>query len=366
MNLGKGDRIIMGTDSTELTFIRCPSCKSLVPAASPRCRMCGSALEAGKKSADSEDAGQKKNNFQRARQHTINVNSEERARLEEESESKQVASKPEPVEIVQSEPEFDIDGTDLGDPLGAFLEEVAVESEQRFKPEVTEDPEEDFGTENGFHVDAEEPAPEIQKVKKTFVQNRDLGSTMRARQPGKGGLSFSKPKKAEPEEIFPEEPVFAAVEQNDFLNEEEAPAYVEPEVFTPPPVRQEVRAVAPRAPEPKPVERDEVNGKLIGWMVSYKDPKGTAIELREGKFFLSRSSLKGSDLIIDDSSISTPHALFGISSAQGVKLQDLMSERGVFVRKKGSDAYQRMLESIKLEHGDWVRFGDVEFQIAIL
>ena len=36
----------MATDSTELTFVRCPSCRSLVPAVSTRCRMCGATLDA--------------------------------------------------------------------------------------------------------------------------------------------------------------------------------------------------------------------------------------------------------------------------------------------------------------------------------
>ena len=361
----------MGTDSTELTFIRCPSCKSLVPAASPRCRMCGSALEASKKSSESEDAGQKKNNFQRARQHTINVNAEERAKLEEDSaipsKPKAVAAKPEP----EPDPEFDIDATDLGDPLGAFLEEVAVEAEQKFNAEETEDfteEDDDFASENGNHDEPEEepavfePQP---KVKKTFVQNRDLGATIKPRQPARGGLSFSKPKHVEPE-IFPEEPEeefeASSIQEEDIFAEE--PVARQPEVSQPaisktvPPV--DLAAL-------KPAVTEELKGRLIGWMVSYKDPKGTATELREGKFFLSRSSLKGSDLIIDDESISTPHALFGITSAGGVRIQDLMSDRGVFIRKKGNgEAYQRMLESIKLEHGDWIRFGDVEFQIAIL
>ena len=34
-----------GNDSTELTFVRCESCRSLVPAVSTRCRMCGAPLE---------------------------------------------------------------------------------------------------------------------------------------------------------------------------------------------------------------------------------------------------------------------------------------------------------------------------------
>ena len=35
----------MSGSNSELTFVRCPSCRSLVPAVSTRCRMCGASLE---------------------------------------------------------------------------------------------------------------------------------------------------------------------------------------------------------------------------------------------------------------------------------------------------------------------------------
>ena len=46
----------MAIDSTELTFVRCPSCRSLVPAVSTRCRMCGASLDvaAGQGAASDE------------------------------------------------------------------------------------------------------------------------------------------------------------------------------------------------------------------------------------------------------------------------------------------------------------------------
>ena len=57
----------MSADSTELTFVRCPSCRSLVPAVSTRCRMCGATIDAqGKETPPEESAAPR-----RARQHTI-------------------------------------------------------------------------------------------------------------------------------------------------------------------------------------------------------------------------------------------------------------------------------------------------------
>jgi hypothetical protein len=367
----------MSTDSTELTFIRCPSCKSLVPSASPRCRMCGGGLEAGKKSAESSTI---KPGLSRARQHTVNMSSQEaakagreqeellkhsQARTEVEAEVEEELISP---EAEGAEDELQADSTDFGDPLGAFLEEVAEDSSDL--EELSNIEEKEHST-NGFHLEEEnvdsepteipEPVETPSYTRRKSVVEPSVPARV-AKPVVRTGLSFAKSKRVETEAEQRE-----AVEPTE---KEEASVLKEREVLSESIEKQEpVRSETIETPKlNKKVEAESaaLKGRLIGWMVSYADPKGTASELREGKFFVSRSSLKGSDLIIDDNSISTPHALFGVSASAGVKLQDLMSDRGVFVRKKGSDAYQRMLESVKLEHGDWVRFGDVEFQLAIL
>ncbi|NDC37773.1 MAG: hypothetical protein EBZ48_06940, partial [Proteobacteria bacterium] len=64
----------MSTDSTELTFVRCPSCRSLVPAISTRCRMCGATLEA---SAAAEEGEQEPRKSGRVRQRTMSESSAE-------------------------------------------------------------------------------------------------------------------------------------------------------------------------------------------------------------------------------------------------------------------------------------------------
>lgn len=115
---------------------------------------------------------------------------------------------------------------------------------------------------------------------------------------------------------------------------------------------------------PRPAEK--VAGRLFGWLVSYLESDGKAVEVREGKFFVTSMSLKQSDLVIEDRSISTPHAMIHISPDQGFLVQDLMSERGVFIRRRGSDAYRREEETVKVYHGDWIRFGDVEFLVTLI
>lgn len=139
-------------------------------------------------------------------------------------------------------------------------------------------------------------------------------------------------------------------------------------------VAQLVESVArttPTAPQLRPTKtssprREEVSGRLIGWLVSYEDPAGSAFEIREGKFFVSRTQIKGqADFIIDNESISSPHAMLR-SSPGKLMVQDLMSERGVFRRPRGTEVYRPEEESFALEHGDWVRFGDVEYLVSLV
>ena len=53
-----------GNDSTELTFVRCPNCRSLVPAVSTRCRMCGAPLDLGDETSDEEAVNGESSNIE--------------------------------------------------------------------------------------------------------------------------------------------------------------------------------------------------------------------------------------------------------------------------------------------------------------
>ena len=113
-------------------------------------------------------------------------------------------------------------------------------------------------------------------------------------------------------------------------------------------------------------EGDATGSRLVGWLVSFGNADGVARELREGKFFVTQTSLKEQDLILDHDSISTPHALIVVSLRDGVRVQDLMSDRGVFLKKRKSDAFQRLTETTVIGHGEWVRFGEVEFLVSLV
>jgi len=53
-------------------------------------------------------------------------------------------------------------------------------------------------------------------------------------------------------------------------------------------------------------------------------------------------------------------------SDSGLLVQDLMSDHGVFVRAGDDGSYRREDGVIRVSHGDWLKFGDVEFLVIIV
>ena len=118
-----------------------------------------------------------------------------------------------------------------------------------------------------------------------------------------------------------------------------------------------------QAGELKPVG----DGGLVGWFVSFDNsPRGTAREVREGRFFLGSERVRGTDLVVVNSSISTPHCLIHASAEKGIRVQDLMSEHGTYLMRQGESAYTRYHEPITVEHGDWVKFGEYEVLVCVM
>jgi hypothetical protein len=108
-----------------------------------------------------------------------------------------------------------------------------------------------------------------------------------------------------------------------------------------------------------------VESRLVGWLVSFSTPTRSSYELREGKFFVSGSSLKANDLVINDSSVATPHAIVAVESGR-LHVQDLMSDSGVFRRRAREGSFAAFAEPFELKHGDWVRFGNVDFLVTMI
>ena len=356
----------MATDSTELTFVRCPSCRSLVPAVSSRCRMCGAGLDSSDDLAGEADSA-----------------SDAPA---EEIEAKDASG--DAAEALEAAGEEDFD-----DPLGDYLQDSDDEDED---DEEEEDLLEEDDDEEEEVQEAAVPAPESKKPKLKV----ESGSK-------KGGLSFKKDKnqppakKAKPEPAAKEETHQEKVEDK---GKQEAKQPEKRRASQEKPAREDrssrrdrrkqerstrevketeqkssakqrkqqpkkedrMEAQLAEAPSPSFTQRPEQEGRLFGWLVTFKNSQGEALELREGKFFVTGSSLKDNDLVLEDPTVSTPHALIAVSADRGLLVQDLMSERGVFLRTPEDDTYRKEEETVRLEHGDWVRFGDEEFLISLV
>jgi hypothetical protein len=478
----------MASETNELTFVRCPTCRSLVPASASKCRICNAILDAGSKGAGAEappPAGG------RVRQKTVSAGADEVKNMVAASAPPSAPPRAEtPVARVAppvepTSPDGGGDGVDeeIFDPLGAFLQDLDAspeapaspgEPEQKKSPaaftdrfedddendddddlddlddiddfdlDIFDDPapaapieqknapkqDEELGNDEFEGRDAvaemevDEPVFEAPPVQAKPVaptarpepqqrevarpaeprrpQNRDPqpppAREVRAEQqppPARGGQGQIRPRiggmprrpeAKEPSPVANQRTVDPAPDAARPVESRERP--VKPAAAVPQkPVMQPTVAAAGKAkPEVSPqrvqsspaVPRSSESsesagartgklraGRLVGWLVSYEHPDGRAIELRAGRFFVTGTSIRPTDLILEDQSISTPHALMAISE-NGLQIQDLMSERGTFVRPQGEAQYTREEGVVEVRHGDWIRFGDVEFLVSIV
>ena len=407
----------MSTDSTELTFIRCPSCRSLVPAVSTRCRMCGASLDA----AAAQGEGGEPRAAGRVRQRTmsttpqsefgqavdrlrdeVNTGSTEGAASTEYDDPLALYSEQEsaPVEdaattaaveagaaAVEGDPDFD-----QADPLGDYLagDEAASDGstddldDDEYDPfaDSDEDDEEVTAAAKKAATKPTEALPQEPVASAAATQNgQPEGAKPRvivesgARRFGgaKGGLSFGAKSQSEDrpaqraQEPRTSEPAKSGKPAREVESAERARPNMETRAEAIRPNETKTREAQPerrRESGVKPAESK--SGRLVGWMVSYEDPNGRAIELREGRFFVTASSLKPSDLVLSDPSVSTPHAMVKVTAQAELQIQDLMSDRGVFLREREGAAYQREAEEFTVRNGDWIRFGDVEFLVSLI
>jgi len=267
----------------------------------------------------------------------------------------------------KQEPAFN--GPDLDDPLRGFLQEVEAEQET-----ADEAP----GMNGASHSEpvkpvppASRPVPVQAQPKQPPPQPQVVVESGRGRP---GGLSFGKSeqRKVDPAPAPKPEPKREAPQP--------PPAAPKPS-FSPKPEPQQARqqpAPQPQAREQRPEQRKAEpqkapanrpiihEGDLVGWLVDYRDSKGNGLEMREAQFFITRERLKSSDMVFDDESISTPHAMVRVTRQNGVEVQDLMSETGIRIKRRDSTAWQPVEERVRLQHGDRVQFGTIEYLIVLV
>ncbi len=304
----------MATDNIDLSFIKCPACQSLAPAISKRCRMCGANLHAeGEESATQQKKG-------RVRQRTMS------------SQASEV-------------------GDALSEVRGSFVPPVKDAPSHVTNEEVpgsAPDPLGEYLAEDDFEVEPDEVSKPPQS-EKHLTNGKDHAVS------GKGMQMEATPKQD-----------FQQDQEEEVAELVKNVSRVTP-AATVAPVKAAPVAQSKAAPARSAVRKESaVGGRLVGWLVSYQDPAGSAIELREGKFFVSRSQIKGeNDFIVDHESVSSPHAMMRVSPGK-IAIQDLMSERGVFRRPRGTEVYRPEEEPFTLEHGDWIRFGDIEYLVSLI
>lgn len=358
----------MATDSTELTFVRCHSCRSLVPAISTKCKMCGAALNSEEDLAQDSDEESGETNGKAELKETVD-------RIQSDIEAVQDDLDSDEASAAGSEEE------EIDDPLGDYLDDLSDDDSDEVESEEDDSDDDDAREEKSAeepHVnghsreaepedsededDAEEETPRVVRESgRPKGRGLSFGKKGDASAPQEKKASQSEPKRERPEPKQaqrPPEPKQAKPQPKQVRK---------PHQQTEQPQRQEERAQSQERTERAPKRRGaDLEGRLFGWLVSYADAEGEAIELREGKFFVSGRPIRENDLVIEDDSVSAPHAIITVSASKGLLIQDLMSEEGVHVRRGPQGEFTQEEEVAEVHHGDWVRFGQVEFLVSLV
>ena len=383
-------------DETELSFIRCPNCRSLVPAVASRCRMCGFILKdaSSKQPAVNSDSSRENTsaNFDnaqesgeerpsRVRQRTISVSGNANFASSGAAEVKQeqalvrpVAPPPPPPPPPSASIVSNVEQTAATDDFEESFDEDFEEEDEESDNGAPHTSNGEVGVVAGSEL-VRKKRRRRRRKKKPLGQSIDQGSTQ-----------TSTPEVRQEPTIMPVPtptltPTLAPVStpapqvqvaKNDESGDEGiAPWRTPPAVESRPgfKIEKPIEQAAPlpmvakesvetqRRQEPR---QTPVSGALIGWLVSYvEDNKGISTEVRDGRFFVGRDRLRPTDFVIDHSTVSTPQCLVVCDSVSGVTIQDLMSERGTTVIR-GSSAIEKSSEQVRLENGDRIRFGEYE------
>lgn len=380
-------------------FIRCPSCRSLMSTVSVQCKMCGAVLQ-------EEDGGKEDKRSSRVRQKTVAMGAGFREFTPTEDNESNISANEEinddfiddPLKgyIQEIDEQNDTTGnTETSEPLEQKdYDSVKNNSDKIFVNQVQEDLPEQIETQQQiFAPKVEEPEiPQeknntVTEVKesttpKPQVNNFKLGG-------GTGNQVVQRQVKtvtygadAQPSAVNIVQPPKKEVTQ-ELVAEVRKVVIPAQEVKSDYPDEEDIDSQSTERVDSTDIFKEVINntkvnnmaneisynagtGKLFGWLVSYSSQEGRAYELRESKFFMSGKALKANDFIIDNSSVSTPHAMVSVTRAGGFMIQDLMSDRGVFIRRKGQETYQKEDGIIKCLSGDWIRLGDVEYLLTIV
>lgn len=336
----------MSAEETELTFIRCPSCRSLVPAVATRCRMCGHQFEKKAAAADQEENSEnivkkdsvKKENGDssysrpRVRQRTMSANSAQVSEIKEQLRGSLEKNNPPLEKESEIEPDFENDNID-------------------------DNVDDDIENEDNFALESS-----VAEVENPYNFKKPSSE------------SFSFEKKVESEEVK-QEVVMPAENKEPKLESDTDIKVQTKKVDMETKEEVQFKDLGSTSNGIKTEERSAFSkevqvpndGKLFGWLIAFgNDSNGAASEIRAGRFFIGRQKLRSADMLIPDSSVSTPHCMVTSSSEAGLLVQDLMSEKGTFYKKAGSRSYLQVHHVVELGHGDWLKFGEYEVMVCLV
>lgn len=278
----------MSAESTELKFVRCPSCKSLVPSVASRCRMCGHQFDSSaKKEVESAKNPQKTREIPEDPT-SANI-STKKNQIPEDDLS--------PVDLVEDDSEEGVDDTDNeGEDSSSSDDTFSHSRKRRRRRRKSSQNFSQLSTANGgTHSESYGARDSSQKMERAPMQT-------------------------------------AAVSNNESVS----------------------RLVSNK-------------GELFAWLIHYgQNSKGEATEIRSGQFFIGRERLRDADIIVSHDSLSTPHVLVKAGIADGIIIQDLMSEHGTLVKRRGESSYKQHAEPVEVYHGDWLRLGEYEVLVCIV
>lgn len=104
--------------------------------------------------------------------------------------------------------------------------------------------------------------------------------------------------------------------------------------------------------------------RIFGFLISFdQDENGEILEVREGRSIVTSRFLEQADiLLVEDSSVSNPHAVIKADKKGNIMLLDQLSEMGSGVIRSGqSSEIDAVGNPVDLKQGDIVRFGSRYF-----
>jgi hypothetical protein len=348
----------MATEEAELSFIRCPGCRSLVPAIARRCKMCGFVLDTGEKdripipeNSDNNDSSSKKS---RVRQRTVTVSASDIHSIKSSLANAQTENISEVVEneelveeqvIEELDPQLDEESQNL-DP-----QELEVHSSDETDESSEEDSDDDT-TDSKPRLRVKRRKKRKRKPRAEVSAGSSSSGVLRVLRTNSNKLSKSD------EDSYPlkDDDSETEIEQSLESNLEENEENIDHQF--------ELHNNMENMKTDKRTSHDD--GMLVGWFVSSGTKGREARELRAGKYFLSGEKLRPTDFVISHPSLSTPHCLLDVRSGKPLRVQDLMSESGTSIRRAGADTFEKCTETVEVFHGDTVRFGEEEVLLCLI